>query len=190
MQWGNTLLYCMDVYSLYGKRCRNTLSCLDQYTIQRISIVKWTQMCTISSECQTHCQGLSELLRDTLRPTISVEYVMDSHAYVKQKQMVKRPGPVMDSRAKKGLSSESIAEKLMLKNFWVEFSGENYRKMHTHAIQVAFIWTCIFYISLLTQWCIYASVNQALFGTKNCSLPDQYQAIIWTNAGLLSNEHL
>ena len=36
------------------------------------------------------------------------------------------------------------------------------------------------------MWCIYASLNWATMGSNNGLLPDWNQAIIWTNAGLLS----
>ena len=48
-------------------------------------------------------------------------------------------------------------------------------------------------ISWLTdaEWCIYASTNKAIIGSNICLSPARWQAIIWTNAGILSlrNKH-
>ena len=40
------------------------------------------------------------------------------------------------------------------------------------------------------EWCIYASVNWAIIDSDNVLVPVWHQAIIWTNAGLLSTEHI
>ena len=40
------------------------------------------------------------------------------------------------------------------------------------------------------EWCIYASVNEAIIGPNNGLLPGWRQAIIWTNAGMLLIGHL
>ena len=40
------------------------------------------------------------------------------------------------------------------------------------------------------KYCIYVSVNQVSLGLDNGLLPVRYQAITWTNADLLSIEHL
>ena len=40
------------------------------------------------------------------------------------------------------------------------------------------------------EWRIYVSENKAIIGADNNLLPVWHQAIIWTNIGLLSTEHL
>ena len=35
------------------------------------------------------------------------------------------------------------------------------------------------------EWCIYASINQAIIGSDNGLLPGRHHTIIWTNARIL-----
>ena len=56
-----------------------------------------------------------------------------------------------------------------------------------------FFWVCFLSDEMIqlieAKWCMYASVSQAIIGSDNALLSDQYQAMMWTNAGLLLIGH-
>ena len=50
-----------------------------------------------------------------------------------------------------------------------------------------FLLPVCWYWPIEAEWCIYASVNYIIIGSDNGLSPGRGQAIIWTNAGILSN---
>ena len=59
-----------------------------------------------------------------------------------------------------------------------------------HMVLLYFVLLWLWYQLLLTEWRIYASVNYTIIGSHNGLSPIRRQAIIWTNAGILSIEPL
>ena len=65
-----------------------------------------------------------------------VKYVMDNHAPLKHKQMVKHPVPFMNSKLRKACHQKAMLRNIYFKNGRTKCSWENYRKIRNHVAKL------------------------------------------------------